>query len=90
MTATLASAFLCLAAGMLIGSLYWLTLPWNVEKLATGQSIALAIALQLIRLAALGGFLTFMAIRWGALPLLFSVGGLMFARAVVLRLNGRG
>jgi hypothetical protein len=90
MTATLASAFACLAAGMLIGSLYWLTLRWSVERLATRQSMALAIVVQLVRLAALGAFLAFVAMRWGALPLLLTAGGLMFARAAVLRLNGRG
>jgi hypothetical protein len=74
---------------MLIGSLYWLTLRWSAATLTSGQSIVLAIAVQLVRFAALGAFLAFVAIHWGALPLLLSAGGVMVARAVVLRLNRR-
>jgi hypothetical protein len=85
MTSTLPSVFLWLAAGMLIGSPYWVTLRWSVGMLATGRSMALAIAMQLVRFAALAVALAFVAIHWGALALLVSAGGLMLARAAVLR-----
>jgi hypothetical protein len=74
---------------MLVGSLYWRTLRWTATMLASGHSIALAIAAHLVRFAGLGAFLVVVAIHWGALPLLLSAGGLMLARAVVLRLDGR-
>ncbi|MBV8187116.1 MAG: hypothetical protein JO339_07740 [Alphaproteobacteria bacterium] len=90
MTSTLHFAFLWLAAGVLIGSPYWLALRWSAGVLAAGRSIALAIAVQLVRFAALGAALTFVTIHWGAVALLFSAGGLMLARAVALCRVARG
>jgi N-ATPase, AtpR subunit len=90
MTATLVAAFLWPAFGMLVGMLYWLTLRWSVARLAAGRSIALPIALQLLRFAALGAVLAFVASRSGWAALLLSTAGLMLARAVALRPLGRG
>jgi hypothetical protein len=90
MMATLSSVFLWPAAGALVGSLYWLILRWSVAMLATGRSIALAITVQLVRFAALGAALALVAIRGGWLALLLATGGLMLARAVSVRMVGRG
>lgn len=84
MTAILLSALPWFAAGALAGVVYWLTLRWSGETLAAGGSLALALALQVTRFAALGAVLAGVAIRGGALALLASAGGLMVVRALVL------
>lgn len=90
MTTTFTSVILWLAGGLLSGSLYWLTLHWNVALLAAGRSVALAIFMQLLRLAVLGGALALVARDWGWLALLSSTGGLLLARAAVVHRFGRG
>lgn len=89
MTMPLSSVLLWLAAGTLVGALNWLSLRWTAEMLASGRSWARALTLQMARFAALGTVLAVVAIRGGALALLLSTGGLLVARAVVLRLVAR-
>jgi F1F0 ATPase subunit 2 len=76
-----------LAAGAAVGALYFLTLHWNVRKFAAGRSpvLALALALQLARFAALAGVLAVVAVHFGALPLLVATAGILAARTVFLR-----
>ncbi len=74
-----------LAAGVVIGGFHFLTLRWNVQKLATGQSPVLALAIQLIRLVVVAGVLVFIVRRFGAMPLLVATAGILAARSAVLR-----
>ncbi len=90
MSAPFSSAVLWLAAGALVGALYWMSLGCTVAILAAGRSWGLAIALQVARFAILGALLTVVAIHWGAIALLVSAGGLMLVRAIALRLAARG
>ena len=46
-----------LTVGALIGSLYFLTLRWNVRMFTVGQSIPLALATPLVRFALIAGVL---------------------------------
>ena len=89
MTATVVTALPWFAVGALVGGVYWPTLRWSAETLAVGGSWVRALALQVTRFATLGALLAGVAIRGGALALLVSAGGLMVARAVVLRRVGR-
>lgn len=90
MTAQPAFVLLWFVAGVLVGGLYWLTLRWSVALLAAGRSIALAIAVQVVRFAVLGAALAVVAIGYGWPALLLSASGLVLARAAVLRIYGRG
>jgi F1F0 ATPase subunit 2 len=74
-----------LAAGAAIGTLYFLALRWNVRIFATGRPVVLAVALQFARFAAMAGLLTFVALEFGALPLLAATGGVLMARTMFLR-----
>ena len=89
MTAPPALVLLWFVAGALVGGLYWLTLRWSVALLASGRSVALAIAVQVVRFAALGAALAAVAIGYGWPALLLSASGLVLSRAAVLRLAGR-
>jgi F1F0 ATPase subunit 2 len=83
------SAGASLAAGALIGAFHFLTLRWNVRMLATGQSLPLALALQLVRLAVIAGALAVIAVHFGALPLLVAAAGVLAARTVIVRIGVR-
>lgn len=82
-SAVIAGAWL--AAGVAAGALYFLTLRWNVRMFVVGRSPVLALALQLARLAAIGGVLAVIAVQFGALPLLIATAGILAARTVFLR-----
>jgi F1F0 ATPase subunit 2 len=73
-----------LLAGALLGSLYFLTLRWNVRILASGR-VLLPFGLQLIRFAVVAAALTIVARSFGALPLLAAALGLLLARTMILR-----
>jgi F1F0 ATPase subunit 2 len=88
MTATLALAWLTL--GLLLGAAYFLSLRWNVGLFSTGQSLALALGVQLARFAILAGALAIVAIRSGTLGLLAATLGVLAARLVAVRIEGRG
>ena len=74
-----------LVAGATVGALFFLTLRWNVRMFAAGRSPVLALGLQLARFAAIAGMLAFVALHFGALPLLVATAGILAARTVILR-----
>jgi F1F0 ATPase subunit 2 len=78
-----------LAAGALIGAFHFLALRWNVRMFAAGQSLPLALALQLVRFAAIGAVLAGIAAHFGALPLLAATGGILAARRTVARFGAQ-
>ena len=81
----LALAAFWLAAGAVIGGVFFLSLRWNVQMLATGGAMLPVIAVQLARLAGIGVALAVIAIYFGALPLLAATMGILAARTVVTR-----
>src|SRR5271166_3172940 len=74
-----------LMVGALIGSLYFLTLRWNVRMLTLGQSIPLPLATPLVRFALIAGVLAIIASHFGALPLLAATAGILATRVAVVR-----
>ena len=74
-----------LTVGALIGSLYFLTLRWNVRMLTLEQSIPLALATPLVRFALIAGVLAIIASHFGALPLLVATAGILATRVAVVR-----
>ena len=74
-----------LTVGALIGSLYFLTLRWNVRMLTLGQSIPLPLATPLVRFALIAGVLAIIASHFGALPLLAATAGILATRVAVVR-----
>ena len=73
-----------LALGFTAGTLFFALLRWNTSLYMQGSSVALALLLQAVRIAAVGGLLMLTALH-GALPLLLTALGLVVARPVVLR-----
>ncbi len=73
-----------LAAGIVLGMLYFRCLWWNVCRLAAGGRPAMVIPLTLGRFVLLGGLLTLASLE-GALPLLAMLLGLLVARSAVMR-----
>ncbi|WP_158258684.1 N-ATPase subunit AtpR [Rhodopila globiformis] len=74
-----------LAAGLAAGTLHFALLRWNAALYGRAGGIGGAVALQLLRLAVLGGVLAVIA-TYGALPLLLAALGVVAARPVVVRL----
>jgi F1F0 ATPase subunit 2 len=74
-----------LAAGVLIGGFHFLTLQWNVQRFATGQSPVLALAIQLMRFVVIAGVLAIITRRFGAMPLLIAMAGIFATRTAVIR-----
>jgi len=84
---TTAAAFLAL--GFAAGTLFFVLLRWNTALYMRGGGLALAVAIQLGRLAAVAGLLALVALH-GALPLLLTAVGLLIARPIVLRVLAGG
>lgn len=83
------SVVLHLAAGGAVGAVYFRAVWWNVRQFVHGRRLGVVLALALGRLALLGGVLAAAALE-GAAPLLAMAGGILIARAVVMRrLRGR-
>jgi F1F0 ATPase subunit 2 len=80
----LAQAATWLAAGVVLGGLYFVSLRSSVGMLASGRPLP-AIGLQLVRFAVLAVVLAFVSRWFGALPLLLATLGLLVARTAVLR-----
>jgi F1F0 ATPase subunit 2 len=78
------SASAWLSVGALTGTFHLLTLRWNVGMFATGQSLPLALAIQLARFAVIAGVLAVIA-HFGALPLLVATAGILATRTAVVR-----
>ncbi len=73
-----------LAAGVMLGVLYFRALWWNTRRFALGGRVTTTIALMIGRLGLLGGMLTLASLE-GALPLLVMALGILIARSAVLR-----
>jgi len=73
-----------LAAGLALGTAYFVNLRWTSDRLAAGRGVPVTIAIILGRFVLLGGALT-LASWQGALPLLLTALGVFIARAVVMR-----
>ena len=73
-----------LAAGVVLGFIYFQSLWWNASRLTGGGRATTAIAFTVGRFALLGGLLTLASLE-GALPLLMLALGVLIARPVVMR-----
>ncbi|MFI5015675.1 MAG: ATP synthase subunit I [Hyphomicrobiales bacterium] len=73
-----------LAAGIILGILYFRSLWWSVCRLAGGGRVVTTIALTISRFVFLGGLLTLASLE-GALPLLALALGVLIARSTVMR-----
>ena len=73
-----------LAAGIVLGVVYFRGLWWNVRRLTHGSSLLTTIALMMGRFVLLGGLMTLASLE-GALPLLMLALGVLVARSVVTR-----
>ena len=73
-----------LAAGGVLGVVYFRALWWNVRLFAQGGRVTTAIALAMGRFVLLGGLLGLASLE-GALPLLAMALGVLIARSAVLR-----
>ena len=73
-----------LAAGVMLGVLYFRALWWNTRRFALGGRVTTTIALMIGRLGLLGGVLTLASLE-GALPLLVMALGILIARSAVMR-----
>jgi F1F0 ATPase subunit 2 len=73
-----------LAAGIVLGGLYFRGLWWNACWFTGGGRATMTIALMLGRFALLGGLLTLASLE-GALPLLVMALGVLIARSAVIR-----
>lgn len=78
------SLALHLAAGLLIGLLYFRSLWWNARLFASGGRVRSTIALGLGRFVLLGGLLTLASLE-GAPPLLAMSLGVLIARPIIMR-----
>jgi F1F0 ATPase subunit 2 len=81
---TLARPLGWLAAGVFIGWLYFLSLWWNVRRIADAESPRVASAIQLVRFGLVGGAFAMVAALFGAMPLMAMTAGLMVARAFII------
>ena len=73
-----------LAAGVMLGVLYFRALWWNTRRFALGGRVTTTVALMIGRLGLLGGVLTLASLE-GALPLLVMALGILIARSAVMR-----
>jgi len=83
-----AAAGLGLTVGLAAGTAYFASLWWNTQLYLAGRRVVLALVLQMLRLALLLAALAGLAL-FGALALLMGAGGVLMARALVLRRVGR-
>jgi F1F0 ATPase subunit 2 len=81
---TMLDTAIFLSLGLAAGALFFALLRWNTSLYLQPGSVALALAVQTIRVAAVGGLLVLTALH-GALPLLMTALGLLIARPIVLR-----
>jgi F1F0 ATPase subunit 2 len=73
-----------LAAGFILGALYFRTLWWNTQRFIQGGRATTTIALMIGRFVLLGGVLALASLE-GALPLLVMALGILIARSMVVR-----
>jgi F1F0 ATPase subunit 2 len=75
-----------LAAGVVLGMLYFRSVWWNARRFGAGGGLATTIAVMIGRFVVLGGLLTLASLE-GALPLLLMALGVLIARSFVMRKN---
>jgi F1F0 ATPase subunit 2 len=73
-----------LAAGIVLGVVYFVGLWWNACRFIEGGRLTTTIVLAIGRFALLGGLLTLASLE-GALPLLVVALGVLISRSVVMR-----
>ena len=73
-----------LAAGVIVGVLYFRSLWWNARCFTAGGRLSMTIAVMIGRFVMLGVLLTLASLE-GALPLLLMALGVLIARFVVMR-----
>lgn len=73
-----------LAAGTVLGMLYFRSLAWIVSRLTGDGRVAITIALMILRFIVLGGVLTLVSFA-GSLHLLVMTIGVFIGRSVVVR-----
>jgi F1F0 ATPase subunit 2 len=73
-----------LAAGIMLGVVYFRSLWWNARRVTEGARVATTIAVMIGRFVVLGVLLTLASLE-GALPLLVMALGVLIARSVVMR-----
>jgi hypothetical protein len=73
-----------LAAGLVLGFLYFRGVWWSAHRFIDGGRLTTTIALAIGRFAFLGGLLTLTSLE-GALPLLVMALGVLISRSVVMR-----
>jgi F1F0 ATPase subunit 2 len=76
-----------LAAGIVVGVIYFRSLWWNARRFTMGGRVATTIAVMIGRFVILGAVLTLASLE-GALPLLLMALGVLIARSVVVRRIG--
>jgi F1F0 ATPase subunit 2 len=72
-----------LAAGIMLGVVYFRSLWWNARRVTAGGSVATTIAVMIGRFVLLGMLLTLASLE-GALPLLVMALGILIARSAVV------
>jgi F1F0 ATPase subunit 2 len=72
-----------LAAGIVVGVLYFRSLWWNTRRFTSGGRVSTTIAVTIGRLVILGVVLTLASLE-GALPLFLMALGVVIARSVVV------
>jgi F1F0 ATPase subunit 2 len=82
--ATLLSLAAHLAAGIMVGVLYFRSLWWNARRVTAGNRMSTTIAVMIGRFVILGTVLTLASLE-GALPLLLMALGIVIARFLVMR-----
>jgi F1F0 ATPase subunit 2 len=75
------------AAGIVIGVLYFRSLWWNTRHFTSGGRVSTTIAVMIGRFVILGVVLTLASLE-GALPLLLMALGVVVARSLVMRRIG--
>jgi hypothetical protein len=81
---TLFEAAIFLTLGFTAGMVFFALLRWNTSLYLRGRGLAFAMALQAVRFCAVCELFVLIALH-GALPLLLTALGLLFARKVVQR-----
>jgi F1F0 ATPase subunit 2 len=72
------------AAGIVVGTLYFASLWWNAGLFGQAGRVGLLIVVMAVRFLLLGGVLTAASLE-GAMPLLATAAGVFIARAIVMR-----
>jgi F1F0 ATPase subunit 2 len=76
-----------LAAGIVVGVLYFRSLWWNARRFTSGSHVATTISVMIGRFVILGVVLALASLE-GALPLLLMALGVVVARSLVMRRIG--